>query len=70
MRLPCGSGEEASNFLMGEQVVDVMLLDIRMPGRSGLDVVRELSDGPPFPIVAMTGHVDSDAQDEFRSADS
>ena len=47
--------------------MDVMLLDIRMPGKSGVDVVRELQGRmPPFPIVAMTGHVDTDAQDEFR----
>ena len=44
-----------------------MLLDIRMPGKTGLDVVKEVQNSlPPYPIVAMTGHVDADAQQEFR----
>ena len=44
-----------------------MLLDIRMPGMSGVDVVRQCPKPLPFPIFAMTGHVDADSQEEFRS---
>ena len=45
----------------------MMLLDIRMPGKTGLEVMREVQDQlPPYPIVAMTGHVDVDAQAEFK----
>ena len=57
---------EASAFVNGGSYSDLMLLDIRMPGKSGLDVVREAEPKPAYPIVAMTGHVDTDAQEEFR----
>ena len=60
------AGLEASDFIARGVHVDVMLLDIRMPGKSGLDVVRDVANRPPYPIVAMTGHVDVEAQDEFR----
>ena len=60
------TGEEAAAFLARGDVVDVMLLDIRMPGKTGLDAVRETKSLPNYPIVAMTGHVDTDAQQEFR----
>ena len=68
-RVPCRAGEEASAFLTRDtHDADVMLLDIRMPGKTGLEVMRDLGRDPslPFPIVAMTGHVDVDAQQEFR----
>ena len=34
---------------------DVLLLDIRMPGLSGLDVIRELHDQHPVPIIVVSG---------------
>jgi FixJ family two-component response regulator len=43
-----------------------MLLDIRMPGLYGVEVMRLASPKPPYPVVAMTGHVDAEAQEEFR----
>jgi CheY-like chemotaxis protein len=43
-----------------------MFLDIRMPGKSGIEVMRELGEAPPFPVVAMTGNVDRDSVDEYR----
>ena len=43
-----------------------MLLDIRMPGMHGVDVMRCAAQAPPYPVVAMTGHVDADAQEEFK----
>ena len=36
-----------------------MVLDVRLPGLSGLDLQRELSDRDiRFPIIFMTGHAD------------
>ena len=46
--------------------VDVMLLDIRMPGKSGVEALQGAVPPPRYPVIAMTGHVDVDAQAEFR----
>jgi two-component system, LuxR family, response regulator FixJ len=36
-----------------------LLLDLRMPGKSGLELQRELDErGPHMPIVFLTGHAD------------
>jgi FixJ family two-component response regulator len=36
-----------------------LVLDVRLPGRSGLQVQRELADGGcPLPIIFITGHGD------------
>jgi FixJ family two-component response regulator len=37
-----------------------LVLDVRMPGQSGLDLQRELSNGArrPLPIIFITGHGD------------
>ncbi len=59
-------GVEAAKFIASGADVDVMLLDIRMPGKSGLDVLREAVPRPRYPIVAMTTHVDSEALSDFR----
>ena len=57
---------EASSFLGSGEPADLMLMDIRMPGRSGLEVMQELEKPPPFPVIAMTGQVEYDMQNEYR----
>ena len=37
-----------------DQPADVLLLDVRMPDQSGLDVLRELGSGPPAAIIVTT----------------
>jgi DNA-binding NarL/FixJ family response regulator len=32
---------------------DIVILDIRMPGRSGIDVLKDIKREPPAPIVIM-----------------
>ena len=44
----------------------VMLLDIRMPGMSGMDVMKTYGKPTPFPVVAMTGNVDVDSVNAYR----
>ncbi|RMF80618.1 MAG: DNA-binding response regulator [Chloroflexi bacterium] len=50
------SGEEALE-LMQKQNFDVVLTDIRMPGISGVDLLRQIKDASPDAIVIlMTGY--------------
>ena len=68
--LPTSStGTEAAAFIQSPSVaVDIMLLDIRMPGVHGVDVMRQAQSPPPYPVIAMTGHVDAEAQEAVRGA--
>lgn len=50
------SGEEALQKLRKE-VVDVVLLDLRMPGINGIETLRTLAHGPSFPrVIVLTSY--------------
>lgn len=50
------------------QAPDVVFLDIRMPGLSGIDVARELSQQEMRPLVAFVTAYDQFALDAFEQA--
>ena len=51
-----GSAEDAEQALQ-QEVFELMLLDIGMPGRSGLTILSELTRRyPDMAIVMVTGH--------------
>jgi len=51
------SGFEALDAVA--QPVDVMVLDLRMPGMDGLTVLRELKKRhPQIQVIILTGHID------------
>jgi len=47
-------GDDADSKLQGEIEFDLLILDIMMPGRSGLDVCREVRSRSPVPIILLT----------------
>jgi two-component system, OmpR family, response regulator len=50
------SGEEALAYLSANPV-DVMVLDVKMPGMDGLQVLREVKTSHPLvEVVLLTGH--------------
>ncbi|CAM2011376.1 sigma-54-dependent transcriptional regulator [Acanthopleuribacter pedis] len=49
----CASAEEAGDHLAHHEP-DLMLLDIRLPGKSGLDLIQELGDALP-PTIVISG---------------
>jgi len=55
-----------------EGLPDVLFLDIRMPGRSGLEVARELAeqwpDRQPFPLIVFVTAYDEHALEAFERA--
>jgi DNA-binding NtrC family response regulator len=50
------SGEEALAFL-NQQPVDVVVLDVRMPGMDGIQALREIKQRYPLiEVIMLTGH--------------
>ena len=57
--LEAETGEEALLLAMDE-AADVILVDLRLPGIHGLDVVRTIRGASRVPIIIVTAQVDSD----------
>lgn len=56
-----GSGIECLE-LIGKQNVDLMLLDIKMQGMDGMEVLEKLKElGTGFPVIMLSGHGNIDA---------
>ncbi len=47
-------GDDADSKLQGDIEFDLLILDIMMPGRSGLDVCRDVRSRSPVPIILLT----------------
>lgn len=60
------SGERGLE-LLGDQPFDLVITDMRMPGLSGLDVVRHLREHrPAIPALVMTAYAEERLLDEVR----
>ncbi len=54
---PARDGEEALESIEADGVPDLVLLDIAMPGRDGVEILVELRERwPDLPVVMMSGH--------------
>lgn len=63
-----GSGEEAIEVLKRESV-DVVLMDVNMPGMNGMDTTREIRKfNPQVPIIALTAVEVGEMREEILSA--
>ena len=65
------SGEEALAIARGGDPVDLILMDIHLPGIDGLSVVREMKTDArtkSIPILALTAHAMRGDRDRFLEA--
>jgi two-component system, OmpR family, response regulator RegX3 len=51
---PAVDGTDAEAKIAGEMPFDLLILDIMMPGRSGLDICREVRARSAVPIIILT----------------
>ncbi len=56
---PASDGRTAVD-LAREHPIDLAILDIRMPGLSGLEAARQIFAARPVPIIVLTGYSDSE----------
>ncbi|MCU0491754.1 MAG: response regulator [Chloroflexaceae bacterium] len=59
-KVTCARNGDEALELAGKVAPDLILMDIQMPGKSGIDAVKELRVDPAFqhvPIIGLTGHV-------------
>lgn len=65
--LEAGTGLQALTILRSGVVVDVMLLDLRMPIMTGQELVEAMQiEGVLLPVVLMTGFADSEEYDPHQ----
>ena len=70
MGYPTQSFPSAMSFLASDAVGQpgCLLLDLRMPGMSGIDLIEELSRRQmTVPIIVMTGHTDMKSVQRLES---
>lgn len=61
------SGERALTLLREGRAPDVMLLDLRMPGMDGWQVLDELADaGLELPVIVFSAHAQPGTEQEIR----
>jgi DNA-binding NtrC family response regulator len=55
--IPCFGGEEALDKLDSHRNVDVVILDVKMPGLDGIEVLQEVKKRFPLvEVIMLTGH--------------
>ncbi|MEA2165407.1 MAG: two-component system, cell cycle response regulator [Thermoanaerobaculia bacterium] len=69
--IKAASGEDALSIARGGEHVDLILMDIHLPGIDGLSVVREMKTDErtkSIPILALTAHAMRGDRDRFLEA--
>jgi len=64
--LPSAANAMEAGDVLREKRVDLLFLDIRMPGRSGIDLLRELQEAPRVPFVVLVTAFDRYAIEAFE----
>lgn len=55
--------------LIGEKQFDIVLLDVKMPGLGGLEVIKRIKqDHPGMHVILLTGHGSAEAAEEGMTA--
>jgi len=63
-------GDEGLRFLRAHPDVDLVLLDVNMPARSGLDLLEEVRDDPrlrDLPVIVLTAAGQSTTAERARA---
>lgn len=63
-----GNGEEAIRRIYTDPDIKAVLLDIKMPGKNGLDVLKKIKSCNKVSVVIVTGYQSVEAAAELAKA--
>ena len=63
------NGQEALDFIRAEPSIEVITLDYRMPGMTGIEVLQALRDATlrPLSVLMITGYPSDELESEFHA---
>lgn len=68
-RVTCTESAEAALVSLGESLPDVMLVDVKMPGRDGISLLKEIHERwPEVPVIIMSGYPTEDTIADARGS--
>lgn len=68
LRRKASSSKVQQGGSSGEQLIDLLITDVRLPGMSGFDLVRKVRDfRPELPVMMITAYVSAQGKDEAHS---
>ena len=51
------NGDEATEILDGPDEIDLVILDVKLPGRQGTEILRDIKErDPELGVIIITGH--------------
>lgn len=62
------SADDAEAFLAGGELPDLVILDVNMPGRSGLELVERLRSFDHIPFMLLTAYSDQEIVDRATAS--
>lgn len=69
--VPASSGEEALDILSGPHEIDLVLLDVMLPGQRGTKILKKLKkEKPNLKVIILTGYSNKDIAIESLKADA
>lgn len=71
--IPCFSGEKAVEIVESEGDIDIVFMDIELPGMNGDEATKIIRDGDSeylknIPIIALTGNIMPDHIEQYKAA--
>lgn len=64
---PAYSGDECLKILE-QKTIDVVILDVKMPGMDGIETLKEIKkEHPEIEVILMTGHGSIEAANEGKA---
>jgi len=67
-QVQCGNSAAEAEVLIKQQMPDIGLFDIRMPGESGIELAERVRQAYPFPVIFLTAYDDKKMVEKAISA--